>query len=383
MLLSKKIRDIFKSPRLDVAVDHYTLIKEQVKSIEGVNYKPSLMKYRDLRGKDLNHSNFVHQLYDVTIDNMPYGSRLKGKYMRDSTGPRLEAISENNLVISLCVSKRGRIFYSIYYRALEDFKKNIILIYIRRAYPDAKILEKKNSVELIVFENYHTLDFNKINLLECANGFWNFIYNISKIKFDSRISDNGRPLISTASLVRRKSTVIRYYLAVSLSIYLAIRFAQTHLLPRGGGDGGRTFDIFDDIIVIGATEKALELYRLNNDNWKAPGIYREHAVPCKFLVDQAVKNYLENKSFRNLYDQIIDVALMIRRNLTLVYCTIEEARTLDYSYRLTMPDDWNPMCGDVLERFHKCDILVYDFDGYQFMKPQNKKQTCFNCNLFL
>jgi hypothetical protein len=140
MLLSKKIRDIFKLPRQDVAVENYLLIKERVKSIEGVNYKPSLMKHRGLRGKDLNHSNFVHQLYDVAIDNMPYGSRLKGKYMRDSTGPRLEAISENNLVISLCISKRGRVFYSMYYRALENSKKNIILIDIRRAYPKAKIL---------------------------------------------------------------------------------------------------------------------------------------------------------------------------------------------------------------------------------------------------
>ena len=371
MLLTKKVRDVFKLPRQSVKVDHYFLARKIVKSIEGVNYKPSLIKCGGLRGKDLNHSNFVHQLYDMAIDNMPYGNRLKGEYLRDSTGPRLEAISENNLVISLCVSKRGRVYYSIYYRNLEDSKKKIISNDIRRMYPDAEICIKKNSVDLVVFENYHNLNFDGIDLFKCVNEFWDFIYNTSKIKFDSNISRNNGIVISSASLIRRKNSVIRYYFSVSVSIYLAIRFAQTHMLPRGGGDGGRTFDVFDDMIVIGATEKALELYKLNNDNWKAAGIYREHAVPCKFLVDQAVKKYLEKTSSQNLYDQIIDVALMIRRNLTLVYCTTDEARTLDSKYRLTMPDDWNPMCGDVLERFHKCDILVYDFDGFQFVRSLN------------
>lgn len=367
MLLTKKIRDIFKLPRQSVNVDNYGLPREKVKSIESINYMPALTISNGLRGKDLNHDDFVLQLYYFAKNNKPDGVLLKGEYLRDSTGPRLEALSENNLVISLCVSKRGRVFYSLYSRNLERGKKDIIWSHISQMYPGADIHEKKNSMELVVFENYHTLSSDKINLFKCVNGFWNFIYNISKIKFDSGDENNSRAAISSASFIRRKNSVMRYYFSVSISIYLATRFAQTHMLPRGGGDGGRTFDVFDQIIAIGATEKAMNLYRLNDD-WSVEGIYREHAVPCKFLVDQALVKYKESTSPQNLYKQIIDVALMIRRNLTLVYCTIDEAQKLDSKYRSTMPEGWNPKCGDVLERFHECNIPVYDFDGYQFMK---------------
>lgn len=367
MLLTKKVRDIFKLPRQSVDVDEYFLFKKNEKSIQGINYKPSLINRNILRGKNLNHSNFVHQLFDIAKERMPDEIRFKGKYLRDATGPRLEAISGNNLVISLRVSKLGRVFYSIYIRNLKPHDKDIIYKNILSIYPGAKIKSNKNSLDLIVYDNYHSLDFEKFDLFNCVDNFWNFVNNTTRINFISMSKNNNSVAISSASLIKGKNSVIRYYIAVSVSIYLATRFAQTHMLPRGGGDGGRTFDIFDEIIAIGATEAAMNLYRLNDD-WKNIGIYREHAVPCKFIVDQAIINYRKKTSLQYLHKQVIDVALMIRRNLTLVYCTTDEAQKLDSKYRLAMPDGWNSKCGDVLERFHECNIPVYDFDGYQFIK---------------
>ena len=144
------------------------------------------------------------------------------------------------------------------------------------------------------------------------------------------------------------------------------------MLPRGGGDGIRTFDAFDQVIAIGATEEAMKLYSSNSD-WKSEGIYREHAVPCKVIVDQAIKDYQEIGFSNNLNKKIIHVALMIRRNLVLIYCTTAEAQKLDAKYRSTMPKGWNPRSGDVLGRFHACKIIVYAFDGRQIIQSDNKK----------
>jgi hypothetical protein len=366
MLLTKIERNLFRGPRQNIDLDGFFLSKNNAKSIDGVDYKPGFKGYI-LRGKDLNHSDFVHQLFELAIERMPDEIRFKGTYFRDATGPRLEAISENNWVISLCVSKSGRVIYSLYYRNLNPTKKEIIYNDISHMYPDAVIERKANSLDLLIYENYRVLNFDDINLVSCVDEFWNFVNNISKIKSVLKFKNNDGVVISTGRLIKGKNSVIRYYFTVAVSIYLATRFAQRHMLPRGGGDGVRTFDVFDEIIAIGATEAAMNLYRSNGD-WKNIGIYREHAVPCKFIVDQAIINYQKKRFSRNLHNQIYEVALMIRRNLTLVYCTTDEAQKLDSKYRLIMPDGWNTKCGDVLERFHECNIPVYDFDGYQFMK---------------
>jgi hypothetical protein len=63
--------------------------------------------------------------------------------------------------------------------------------------------------------------------------------------------------------------------------------------------------MFDEIIAIGATEAAMNLYRSNGD-WKNIEIYREHAVPCKFIVDQAIINYQKKRILKCDFYQIYE-----------------------------------------------------------------------------
>jgi hypothetical protein len=61
---------------------------------------------------------------------------------------------------------------------------------------------------------------------------------------------------------------------------------------------------------------------------------------------------------------ILDVASMIRNNLTLVYCTKQEADLIDTKYESTMPPGFDPITGgDVLARFQEFGIKVYNFEG--------------------
>jgi hypothetical protein len=364
MILTKNERLILRGARQDIISDEFYITKGNEKTIEGVDFKPGF-KHDKARGQDLSHSEFVHQLFELAIDRMPDGVLYKGKHLRDATGPRLEAISENNWVISLCVGKLGGVFYSLYYRGSSEEAKKIIINNIKKIYPG--IERKENSLDLIVIKNGFAGDFNDERIIKCVDDFWIFVNNVSKIKEASKLKNNFGIIASTGSLIKRKKSVVRYYLAAAISIYSATRFAQKHMLPRGGGDGIKTFDAFDEIIAIGATEAAIKLYSKNGD-WGSKGIYREHAVPCKLIVDQAIKTYQNNKFSNNLNKKIIEVALMIRRNLVLVYCTTDEAQKLDARYRSTMPEGWNFKCGNVLDRFHACDIPIYTFDGYQFIK---------------
>jgi len=61
----------------------------------------------------------------------------------------------------------------------------------------------------------------KIVLLNFVILLW-----ISKIKLASKSKNNDKIVISTGEHIKRKNTIIRYYFAAAISIYLATRSAQ-------------------------------------------------------------------------------------------------------------------------------------------------------------
>ena len=185
MLVTKIERNVFRGPRQNVGLDGFFLPKNNAKIIDDVDYRSGFKGYI-LRDKDLNYSDFVHQLFEIAIERMPDEIRFKGTYFRDATGPRLEAISENNWVISLCVSKLGKVFYRLYYRNSNPTKKEIIYNEISHMYLDAFVERKANSLDLVIFENYHMLNFDGVNLINCVDEFWNFVNKISRIKSASK-----------------------------------------------------------------------------------------------------------------------------------------------------------------------------------------------------
>ena len=78
--------------------------------------------------------------------------------------------------------------------------------------------------------------------------------------------------------------------------------------------------------------------------------YREHIVPCDYIIEEAIRMYEEGSS-------IEEVAVMINQNLFIVLISKEEAVKLDYELGLktTMPEGWK--FGDsVFARLDAADI---------------------------
>lgn len=79
--------------------------------------------------------------------------------------------------------------------------------------------------------------------------------------------------------------------------------------------------------------------------------YREHVVPCAYIRNYAFKMFWDKRT-------VNDVADMIGRLLRIVYITHEEADALNSRHRDTMPSNWNPETGSILQRLEEKNIIV-------------------------
>lgn len=177
------------------------------------------------------------------------------------------------------------------------------------------------------------------------------IENMGNVKGSNRGS-------SAKSLVSRVSTPVRYYLGAASLIYIATRFGLPHLVPRGGGDSESTFDIKRDFITVGITEAGYNDY----ENGREP--YYEHAVPCNVIQKVAIDMVKSNKNEKLVDEQLIlEIAKMIKRNLMVIRTGHEESVELDKTHKQTMPDGWDPLNGDPLQRFVDAGVKVYPISG--------------------
>lgn len=184
---------------------------------------------------------------------------------------------------------------------------------------------------------------------------------------------------NAGSLINRNITQSNYYIGVATMIYVAVRFGLKNIVPRGGKDGSSqgTFDLNDHGITVGISAAAKKMV---DENQKP---YREHAVPCDFIIKKAIQMIKEEtpKSLEpgsgsgKIMDphQLINVDLigrvakMIKRDLVIVLITQEERKKIDFDLGLlsAMPegDAWDPLTGDVLSRLKAGGIRIYSLDG--------------------
>lgn len=138
--------------------------------------------------------------------------------------------------------------------------------------------------------------------------------------------ENIDSIMRTRAGIRHRIPVNNdYHIAVAKLIALARDCGRPEWLGRGNG----TFDAVDQFISKG--------YSLAGKAQEATGkpAYREHAVPCTVIEEEAL----------NMYDAGADmnmVAEMIKNNLFIVRISDEEQQLLDYTLGLQkrMPAGW-------------------------------------------
>jgi hypothetical protein len=336
--------------------------------VKGVNWRPHSKNSAKQRTSVKNFTNwdeFVEQLFANVEQNLP-SSMPYTVYLNDRI-PYIKVRSKNNWGVG-CGVKGKNVFFAVDIRNMfprddpthrygENTPVALLAKFIKTKFGDARLNKNEISIE-------PKTKNNDIDLL--TSEFIEFIEIIGSSKIACPKGISGARGVSTKSRVKRSNSDIRYYLGAASLIFVATRFGMGSLLPRGGGENGTaTFDIRDSIIAIGATEGAMEIYR-DTGRWD----YREHAVPCKVIVDAGIEMVQRNrpKNGELMADGdkqlILDVASMIRNNLTLVYCTKQEADLIDTKYESTMPPGFDPITGgDVLARFQEFGIKVYNFEG--------------------
>lgn len=200
-----------------------------------------------------------------------------------------------------------------------------------------------------------TSDFN-----QSLSEFWKLTDIIEEMGSDFHSSRKG----STKGKIKTPQTPFKYYIGAASLIFVATRFSLPHLLPRGGKeDGSGTFDIKDSLITVGYTEGAKSLMEIGEKP------YREHAVPCKVIIDVAIDMYQDKNAFSGStidFSKIAEVAKMIQRNLVIILTDkATETSRIDKQYLSSMPSGWDPFTGDVLARFEAVSppIAVYPISG--------------------
>jgi len=90
-------------------------------------------------------------------------------------------------------------------------------------------------------------------------------------------------------------------------------------------------DGIDDLILSGYTPKARRVFEQTGSN---KGLWREHVVPCSFIIDRVLRMFRKGEKD----DAIIG---FIKRHLHIVMITKDEQQILDKRYKTRMPDDWS------------------------------------------
>lgn len=103
-----------------------------------------------------------------------------------------------------------------------------------------------------------------------------------------------------------------------------VKFAVDNELPQVLARCGGLFDAIDEDIIIG---ESVDRTQENS--------YREHIVPCDFLIREAVVMYLNNTPLE-------DITQMFENNCKIVLITPDEAKKIDFEFglKIDMPPNW-------------------------------------------
>jgi len=126
-----------------------------------------------------------------------------------------------------------------------------------------------------------------------------------------------------------------FFVTAAEQIQMAVEKGRPAMLDRAV----LGFDQVDEFIKMGRSTK-----------WTPINNWREHVVPCKMIIDHAVKMIVEGYS-------ITEIATMISNNLKIIEISREEQRYLDHDLKLqtTMPDGWE-FGDDIYARLKEANI---------------------------
>lgn len=236
-------------------------------------------------------------------------------------------------------------------------------VHIKSSDADRDKLERALSVKSLQFTGTNSfLDVPLTNSTTFDQAL-DFFWTIASIIDDQPFARTERRSQSARSLIDRKNTPIRYYLAAATVLYAAYRFGVKELVSRGGRADSKSkgiYDLRDDLITIGATQEGIDLYK------NGQSTYREHAVPCDAISREALNMYAEKLQGKPMgkddFDAVMEVANMIKDNLCIVLCSKAEADKMN-TEGTTNPMGWTPENRDILARFKYFKIPVYSLLG--------------------
>lgn len=125
---------------------------------------------------------------------------------------------------------------------------------------------------------------------------------------------------------------------IFLKVARLVEFIVENGLPMLIGRGGDILDRINDQIVIG-----------RSDNWTEENQWREHVVPCDYMMRLAIGMYREGVTLERISE-------MFECNCKIVLISKEEQVRIDALYRQTMPDGWNWETDSVFIRLNEAEI---------------------------
>jgi len=372
MLITEIIKENLNQRRVD-SLEYPTPDKFDSDNVEPLDVEP-LIKNRKSKvqskdtGSNLTNTpvtsdkKLVNQFQKLFVDTSEkhQKSPIFNNYKKSVGGKLVNyygggVVTDNNVNINISAGTSAKQF-SIWIKNVNEEQKNAIYDVFENSNIDF-VKTKASNREISV-----PIPDNKKKSIESSlEYYWRVVQEIEDIgpDFKNPASSGGRG----AGAKVTKGNSLEYYEFLAQNIINAWIKGQGWALSRGGGNSVGGYDQSDNQIEVGIT-------RGGYNQWKETGrSYREHAVPCDAINNYALEmcdnvgDKLKNpRANSELYwNTVEEIAKMIFRNLVIVYCSDEERKVIDneLGYKETMPSGWDPLTGNILERFIVAKIPVY------------------------
>jgi hypothetical protein len=286
------------------------------------------------------------------------------KVVVDGYGYSLEISTSNNVKMTIAGNKgiklpsKFRVFISQASDDKLETKKQELYSVLRRLFTLDDTAFTQDGKKYFMDSGKPSLTFGGSEKDARLQEFFNVVPHVESMGNVS-VRSSG----SSKELVTRRNTPFRYYVGAAILIYTATRFGMPNLLGRnssGGNEDSGTFDIKKELLTIGVTDAGMLDYNSNITP------YYEHAVPVNVIKKTAIqmikKYHSEQKDKRSILpvELILRIAYMIRRNLIIVRTGNDEStKILDKVHKDSMPENWDPIEGNPLQRFIDLGIKVY------------------------
>jgi hypothetical protein len=204
--------------------------------------------------------------------------------------------------------------------------------------------------------------------------FWKIVDAVDSLGVTFTSTSRG-----AGSKISTPRTNDNYYLGLASMIYIGNKFGLKELVPRGGKigkDSMGAFDLYDDKIIVGYTAEGKDAMMRYSDDQKPNDDdrrWREHAVPCDYIVSLAIDMYQKSKSTEYIDQKTIyKVAKMIKRNLFIIVTKQSESAIIDAKFGNSgMPEGWKDGM-DPLARFTALGIQVFPIGGGKRLREDNQ-----------